>query len=447
MPVAFNPPPLPQPDRAALQTADTAGNEAAGDGDAFANVLAAAESAPGKVSTKATAMLATDDDPRLRPPAIDDDGNVALDPAASLLGALQALLPAGVQGKDTPVTRDEPVKRDRREPRGDAAVPREIAVAMAVPATPPTSGTSPDPRASIVVEGKPAGGITALPLQTAAPRGLDQAARAVVTAPLSRGTGATGAANASLPPGSASTSTASPASAAAPTAFPTPASDTTAIAKPALAPATDAPPPGGNASRDVPNLAPPTIASALALMTAAVQGDAGERATTAHGPEAGKAAATTDTTPMPAPDNRAPRIVDIAPAVSSPEWRPAVVQELAQLVVLRQDRAELHVHPADLGPITVHVKVEGGQATLLVTAVQPATRDALELAIPQLRDTLAQQGITLGQASVQGDSRPPPEQRFASPADASAGPVRTIALAPDTPGIARTARGTIDVYA
>ena len=77
------------------------------------------------------------------------------------------------------------------------------------------------------------------------------------------------------------------------------------------------------------------------------------------------------------------------------------------MVVLRQDRAELHLNPPNLGPVSVHVTMDAGQANLLVTAAQPATRDALELALPQLRDSLAEQGITLGQANVQ-DDRPRP---------------------------------------
>ena len=37
---------------------------------------------------------------------------------------------------------------------------------------------------------------------------------------------------------------------------------------------------------------------------------------------------------------------------------------------------------------------------MLITAAQPATRDALEQALPHLKELLAQQGIALGESAV-----------------------------------------------
>ncbi|WP_404298390.1 flagellar hook-length control protein FliK [Halomonas sp.] len=87
--------------------------------------------------------------------------------------------------------------------------------------------------------------------------------------------------------------------------------------------------------------------------------------------------------------------------LSSPAWPTQLGQ---QLVMLGQrggeQRVELHLNPAELGPLTVSLKVsdQGAQAQFL--SAHATVRQALEQAIPQLREALAEQGISLGQTSV-----------------------------------------------
>ena len=145
--------------------------------------------------------------------------------------------------------------------------------------------------------------------------------------------------------------------------------------------------------------------------------------------------------PPPAP------VISIAAPVATPQWRNEVTQQLATVVLMGHDRAELQLHPAELGPIEVKVSMEAGQATLLISAPQPATRDALELALPQLRDALAQQGIALGQATVQ-DERPrdPRESRPSGRDPDRALRSATAPLGAATAGIVRP-RGLVDTFA
>ncbi|MDQ6620910.1 MAG: flagellar hook-length control protein FliK [Pseudomonadota bacterium] len=137
--------------------------------------------------------------------------------------------------------------------------------------------------------------------------------------------------------------------------------------------------------------------------------------------------------------------ITIATPAFTPAWRDDVAQQLTQLVMLRQDRAEIRLHPADLGPITVEIRMDGGQANLLIQAVQPATRDGLELALPQLRDTLAQQGITLGEASVQ-DQRQPGDPNSQRAFDGSRREDRMVPVsAPEQ--VVRARLGLVDLFA
>lgn len=112
-----------------------------------------------------------------------------------------------------------------------------------------------------------------------------------------------------------------------------------------------------------------------------------------------------------------------------PRWREEAAGSIASLVTRGIERAELRVSPAELGPVEVRIDVSGGEATLAIVAVQPATRDALEQALPLLRELLAGQGLTLGEASVRdgradrdlsrGDASHTPGAREAAPEAAS----------------------------
>jgi len=87
--------------------------------------------------------------------------------------------------------------------------------------------------------------------------------------------------------------------------------------------------------------------------------------------------------------------------VTSPAWPQQLGQQLVRLSQNGvEQRVELQLHPAELGPLTVSLKVgdQGAQAQFL--SAHAPVRQALEQAIPQLREALAEQGISLGETSV-----------------------------------------------
>lgn len=98
-------------------------------------------------------------------------------------------------------------------------------------------------------------------------------------------------------------------------------------------------------------------------------------------------------------------VINIDTPVNAPGWQGEFAGKLTQVVVMRSDSAEFHLHPAELGPVDVQISFAADQAVILITAPHAASRDALEQALPYLRDMLADQGINLGQASVQSESR------------------------------------------
>ncbi|WP_132979306.1 flagellar hook-length control protein FliK, partial [Pigmentiphaga sp. D-2] len=62
--------------------------------------------------------------------------------------------------------------------------------------------------------------------------------------------------------------------------------------------------------------------------------------------------------------------------------------------------AQLRVNPEALGPITIHLRLDGDAASVVFGSNHESTRQALESSLAGLKDVLAANGLSLGQASV-----------------------------------------------
>jgi len=101
---------------------------------------------------------------------------------------------------------------------------------------------------------------------------------------------------------------------------------------------------------------------------------------------------------------RADTAAPLAVAVATPVHDPAFAQTLGvQLSVLARDgvqHAELHLNPADMGPVSVKIAMEGTQARVDFGADLAATRHAIEAGIPELASALRDAGFTLAGGGV-----------------------------------------------
>lgn len=86
--------------------------------------------------------------------------------------------------------------------------------------------------------------------------------------------------------------------------------------------------------------------------------------------------------------------------VGTPAWDNQVGQKIVWMVAGGDQSAELTLNPPDLGPMQVVLNVSGDQASVTFTASQLEVRQALENALPRLREMMGESGITLGDASV-----------------------------------------------
>lgn len=94
--------------------------------------------------------------------------------------------------------------------------------------------------------------------------------------------------------------------------------------------------------------------------------------------------------------------------LNAPLSTPAWGRELGQHVVIAARADEQHIslrlNPANLGPLQIELKVLDQQAQVQFLSPHAQVRGAVEQAIPQLREALAEQGITLADTSV-GEQR------------------------------------------
>jgi flagellar hook-length control protein FliK len=88
----------------------------------------------------------------------------------------------------------------------------------------------------------------------------------------------------------------------------------------------------------------------------------------------------------------------------APSWSEEIGKNLVWQAGQEQHKAELVLTPPHLGRIEISITIKNDEANASFVSANPAVRDALEQAMPRLREMLANAGITLGQANVGADS-------------------------------------------
>lgn len=86
----------------------------------------------------------------------------------------------------------------------------------------------------------------------------------------------------------------------------------------------------------------------------------------------------------------------------TPEFADQVAERVVWMAGQKLDRAQIRLNPAHLGPISVDVSVGEDGANITFTAQHAMTRDALEQALPRLREMFNGSGLSLAGADVAG---------------------------------------------
>lgn len=154
-------------------------------------------------------------------------------------------------------------------------------------------------------------------------------------------------------------------------------------------------------------------------------------------------------THTPAPS---PTVLTVhTPPADVERWASETTQRLVWVAGHGETKAELQLTPPSLGKLEVTLQLNNDQLTAHFVAASQAARDALEHALPQLREQLAQSGLSLGQTSVStggGDSNPQSQEDPASGRTVPGPTSRTSANSAPLPlQSTRTGSSLIDHYA
>ena len=85
-------------------------------------------------------------------------------------------------------------------------------------------------------------------------------------------------------------------------------------------------------------------------------------------------------------------------------WDRALGEQVQWMVGNRLQGAEIRLNPAHLGPMEVRIQMQNDQANITFTAQHGVAREALEAAIPRLREMLGESGLQLNNVTVSDQS-------------------------------------------
>lgn len=153
---------------------------------------------------------------------------------------------------------------------------------------------------------------------------------------------------------------------------------------------------------------------------------------------------------------RAPTEAAVRTPVGNPGWNHEFGEKLVWMAKNDQQTAQININPPQLGPIQIHLSINGDQATATFASPFGEVRQAIESSLPQLKEMLASSGIDLGQTNVganlaqqqreaqqqQGKARRDSDENAILPATGDHVTSGTVALGPVARG-----RGMVDLFA
>lgn len=92
--------------------------------------------------------------------------------------------------------------------------------------------------------------------------------------------------------------------------------------------------------------------------------------------------------------------LNLQPALQSEAWGRVLSSRVIWMAREGVQQASLKLNPANMGPVEVKLHMHHDQATISFIAQHAATRDALEQALPRLRESFQENGMELAHADV-----------------------------------------------
>lgn len=146
----------------------------------------------------------------------------------------------------------------------------------------------------------------------------------------------------------------------------------------------------------------------------------------------------------PTPDSSPNRI---NAQVGSPAFNDELGGKVTWLATQGMQSASVQLSPEHLGPLSVHISVQAGSASVSFNAAHAYTRAALEQALPRLREMFATNGLTLSDANVSHQSpRDQAQRQSISPIGAIRGGASEETTSSIATSVVVSRRGLVDTY-
>ena len=146
----------------------------------------------------------------------------------------------------------------------------------------------------------------------------------------------------------------------------------------------------------------------------------------------------------PTPDSNPNKIN--AP-VGSPAFNDELGGKITWLASQGIQSASVQLSPEHLGPVSVHISVQAGSASVSFNAAHADTRAALEQALPRLREMFATNGLTLSDANVSHQSpRGQAQKQSITAIGAARGGAGDEATSSTVTSVAGSRLGLVDTY-
>ncbi len=94
----------------------------------------------------------------------------------------------------------------------------------------------------------------------------------------------------------------------------------------------------------------------------------------------------------------------IATPFGKPEWGEALGKQVLMMVNQNTRSAEIRMNPANLGPIEIQIDMQDDQVNVAFTSRHAVVREAMEQAMPRLREMLDNNGLSLAESNVSDQS-------------------------------------------
>jgi flagellar hook-length control protein FliK len=142
----------------------------------------------------------------------------------------------------------------------------------------------------------------------------------------------------------------------------------------------------------------------------------------------------------------------LATPIDAPDFSASLAVRVSLLVHDGVQQAELHLNPAETGPVSIHISVDGTAARVDFGADLAATRAAIERGLPELASALRDAGFTLAGGGVSqhaGSRASGDDDRAGSTGhrEENATSVSTAIAAESRRAVRAIASGRVDLYA